>query len=353
MKILSRYIVKTIFLSILFVAVAWVIIFSLFDFLADSKNIGVGDYSLLDSIYVLILNAPLLIYKRLIVIMLIGVILALGSLASTSQIIIARSVGMSIFGIARIVIFFTTFLYLIIASFGELVAPKLTEYSIEYKALKTGKTEVKLLSQQVWIKDKNLIVNMEKNYDGKNFAGINIFSIKDNKLQQLSLADRMHIEKNQATLGNSQNYEILENSLNFTTTSNQKLNLLFDEKLIETLEKDPLDLSIVNIYKQVSFLNDNGLKSGIFQIELYKRMIKPFILITTILFSMLFIFGSMRNSTMGKKLFLGIAISLILELYLRISGALVLKFDYNYALVVLMPIVIFFIITLKLLSTKK
>jgi lipopolysaccharide export LptBFGC system permease protein LptF len=78
MKILDKYIIKTIFFSILFVAVAWVLIFSLFDFLSDSKNIGINKYSFLDSIYVLLLNAPLLIYKRLIVIMLIGTILALG-----------------------------------------------------------------------------------------------------------------------------------------------------------------------------------------------------------------------------------------------------------------------------------
>jgi lipopolysaccharide export system permease protein len=353
MKILSRYIVKTIFLSILFVAVGWVIIFSLFDFLADSKNIGVANYTFIDSLYVVLLNAPMLVYQHSIAIMLVGAILALGNLAGTSQIIVARSFGTSIFKISTITIFSAMFLYAIVAVIGEFVAPNLGEYSQNYKALKSGETISKSFNQQVWLKDKNLFVNMEKNYDGKNFTGINIFEVKNNKLQNVSYAGRMNIENNKAILGEVKTYEILENSLNFTENSTKKLNLLFDNKLIETLRKNPDDLSIVDIYKQVSFLNDNGLKSGVFQIELYKRMIKPFILITTILFSMLFIFGSMRNSTMGKKLFLGVAISLVLELYLRISGALVLKFDYNYALVVLTPIVIFFIITLKLLSTKK
>jgi lipopolysaccharide export system permease protein len=353
MKILSRYIVKTIFLSILFVAVAWVIVFSLFDFLADSKNIGVGDYSLLDSVYVLILNAPLLIYKRLIVIMLIGVILALGSLASTSQIIVARSIGMSIFGIARTVIFFVIFLYLAIASFGELIAPKLVEHSINYKSLKIGLSSNKPSDSKVWIKDKDLMVYMEKN-DGNNFFSmVNIFSIKSSKLQYLTWADKMNINKNKAVLDNAKTHSISGDTIKFKQNATKKIDLLFDNKLLETLKKSPNDLSIIDIYNQVNFLRNNGLKSGVFQIELYKRMIKPFILITTILFSMLFIFGSMRNSTMGKKLFLGVAISLVLELYLRISGALVLKFDYNYALVVLTPIIIFFIITIKSLSQKK
>jgi lipopolysaccharide export system permease protein len=353
MKILDKYIIKTIFFSILFVAVAWVLIFSLFDFLSDSKNIGINKYSFLDSIYVLLLNAPLLIYKRLIVIMLIGTILALGNLAGTSQLIVARSVGVSIGKIAVVVIAFILFLYTVIASFGELVAPQLAEYAQQYKTKQLGKTETQSFQQHIWIKDNDLVVHMGKNYDGENFADITVFNIQNNTLQDTTWAKRMHIDNNSATLGGVHTHHIKGDTVIFTQTATATLPLVFDNTLLETLKKDPLDISIVDIYTQVAFLSANGLKSGIFQIELYKRLLKPFILITTILFAMLFIFGSMRNATMGKKLFLGIAISLVLELYLRISGALVLKFEYNYFLVVALPIIIFFLINIRLLSLKK
>lgn len=353
MKILSKYIIKTIFISIIAVALLWVIIFSLFDFLADSKNIGVEEYSLFDSLFVILLNSPLLIYKRLTVIMLIGVILALGHLASTSQLIVARSSGVSIFSLARLIVGSVLIFYLLVASFGELIAPKLVEYGINYKAQLTKSVEVGLDTQEFWLKDRDKIISVDKNYDGKNFLGVEIFEINDNKLTKVIKSKRMVISNENTILGDSNIYKIDFDKLDFEKVASQKINLLFDDSLVNTLQKDPLDLSIVDIYNQVKFLSDNNLNSGVFQIELSKRLIKPFVLIVTILFSMLFIFGSMRNSSMGKKLFLGIVISLVLELYLRIGGSLSLKFDYNYFVIVLLPLTIFFIVVIKLLLNKK
>jgi len=353
MKILSKYIIKTIFISIAGIALMWVVIFSLFDFLADSKNIGVGDYLLFDSLFVLLLNAPILIYKHLIVIILIGVILALGHLASTSQLIVARSIGFSIFSISRLVISFVIFLYILIAIFGELVAPSLSEYKINYKSQLITGTITTSSTKGFWLKDGNKIISVVKNYDGKSFAEVDVFTINNNKLSASTNAKRMAILGESAILGDVKTYIINGENLEFKAQKNKKINLLFDEKLINSLKREPVNLSIIDIYKQVKFLSDNELNSGVFKVELYKRLIKPFILIVTILFSMLFIFGSMRNSSMGKKLFLGIAISLVLELYLRVSGALSLKFGYNYLVIVLLPLILFLITTIKLLANKK
>lgn len=353
MKIINKYLIKNIFFSVLFVSVAWVLIFSMFDFLTDSKNIGIGEYSFFDSMFVLLLKSLLMIYKNLIFILLIGVILALGNLASTSQIIVMRSVGYSINKIIAIVVAFVVTLYLIFASVGELLAPKLSEYATTYKSEQTGRAISHSFKQQFWIKDKDLVMHIGKNYDGKNFADMNIFEVKNNKLNSTTWAKRANIEHNIATLGEVKSNKILDESIIFSHQKNKKLNILFDNTLIETLQKDPLNLSIIDIYQQVKFLTHNNLNSGIFKIEFYKRLVKPFILITTILFAMLFIFGSMRNSTMGKKLFLGVAISLVLELYLKISGSIVLKFEYNYFVVVVLPIVLFFIFNIRLLMLKK
>lgn len=352
MKIIDKYIVKTIFSSIIAVAFIWVVVFSFFDFLNDVDNIGTNDYGFLDGLYMLLLKIPRIIYKGIVPIMLIGTILALGNLANTSQIIVMRSASMSTFSIIRVVVATLLFVFMILATIGETFMPYLTEYSKQYKTKLLHQTTVKVDIGNFWIKDGGMILNAGKNYDGKNFAQIKLLSIQDNKLVSATTAERMAIAQNQAILGNANNYAIGDEKIEHTQNPTQKVTLLFDESLIAKLKKDPLDLSIVDLYRQVQFLTTNNLNSSYFAVEMFQRAIRPIVLIATALFAMLFIFGSMRNSSMGKKLFLGIAISLVLELYLRTSGALVLKFNYNYLVVVLGPILLFLFTNLYLLYKK-
>ena len=105
--------------------------------------------------------------------------------------------------------------------------------------------------------------------------------------------------------------------------------MAFDKDLIASLEKEPGDLSTYTIFKQIQFLTDNKLRAGVFEVELYQRLVKPISLIAMILIAMLFIFGSNRDTTLGRKIFFGVAIALSFELISRIGGAMSLSFELN------------------------
>jgi lipopolysaccharide export system permease protein len=126
----------------------------------------------------------------------------------------------------------------------------------------------------------------------------------------------------------------------------------FDQELIASLRKEPHELSTWNLYKQISFLTNNNLTAKPFEVEFYKRIIKPITLIAMLLFSMLFIFGSLRDSSLGKKIFLGVMVSLFFELASRIGGMLSLRFDYNPLLSASIPTVTVLIIAFILLRRK-
>ena len=105
--------------------------------------------------------------------------------------------------------------------------------------------------------------------------------------------------------------------------------MAFDQDLISSLEKEPKDLSTYTIIKQIQFLTENKLRAGVFEVELYQRLVKPISLIAMILLAMLFIFGSNRDATLGRKIFFGVAIGLSFELISRIGGAMSLSFEFN------------------------
>ena len=126
----------------------------------------------------------------------------------------------------------------------------------------------------------------------------------------------------------------------------------FDQDLIDSLEKEPKDLASSTLIKQIQFLSDNKLRSGIFEIELYKRLISPITLIAMISLAMLFIFGSSRDITLGRKIFFGVALGLSFEMLSRIASAMSLSFELNPLMSAFLPSIILMIISITLLIKK-
>ena len=126
----------------------------------------------------------------------------------------------------------------------------------------------------------------------------------------------------------------------------------FDQDLIDSLKKEPDELTTWNIIKQIRFLSDNKLRSGIFEVELYKRLIKPIALMAMILLAMLFVFGSTREVTLGRKIFLGVSLGLSFEMLNRIGGAMALSLDFDPLISVVLPTTVVIVITIALIIRK-
>ena len=126
----------------------------------------------------------------------------------------------------------------------------------------------------------------------------------------------------------------------------------FDQDLIDSLKKEPKDLTTWTIIKQIQYLSDNKLRSGVFEVELYKRLIKPVTLIAMILLAMLFIFGSTRDVTLGRKIFFGVALGLSFEMLSRITSAMALSFDFSPLMSAILPSTLVMLISITLLIHK-
>ena len=122
--------------------------------------------------------------------------------------------------------------------------------------------------------------------------------------------------------------------------------------MISTLEKEPKDLSIWTIINQIQFLTENKLRADVFKVELYNRLVKPISLIAMILLAMLFIFGSTRDATLGRKIFFGVAIGLSFELISRVGGAMSLSFEFSPLISSFVPALLVMIIAISILIKK-
>ena len=342
MKILDRYITKTLLIYTLVVLVVWLGIYGFFNFLAELSSIGQANYTSLSAMKYIALQMPEIAYKHASPVILLGCVLGMGYLSTTSQLLVLRVSGLSILRLtlltARIALTFV-FIFIVI---GEVFAPMLSEMSEKSRAKDLGHSLASQSQQGFWIKESGNYINVKKNFDGNSFAGVTLIQINsNNEIEAVITSDIASFDGDSLAFGNTDIF-LIDGSSDFDAISYKKRNsynqsVSFDQDLIDSLHKEPDELTTWNIFKQIQFLSENKLDADIYKVEFYKRLFKPLTLVAMILLAMLFIFGSNRSTSLGKKIFLGIALSLSFELTSRVGAAISIGFSVSPLLSAILP----------------
>ena len=359
MKIRDRYITKTLLSYTLVVLIVWLSIYSFFNFLTELNRVGTENYTILGAFKYIILQTPEVAYSQASPVILLGCVLGMGHLASTSQLLIFRISGNSILKITWLAIKNALIFMIAIIVIGELVAPILSNYAENSRSYSLSKDNFKSNQDGFWIRDGDNFINVKNNTDGKLFSGITIIETNSsNKIERVIKSQNAKFDGNSLNMEDSQIFSIDKtDGDNYESISLKNRNLYnkivsFDKDLISGLKKEPDELTTWNIFKQIQFLSDNKLRSVIFEVEFYKRLAKPLTLIAMILLAMLFIFGSARDVTFGRKVFFGAALGLIFELLSRVGGAVALSFEFSPLFSSFLPALIVTIVTMIFLIRK-
>ena len=357
MKIRERYIRKTLLSFTLVVLVIWLGIYSFFTFLSEMNSIGQVNYTSLEAFRYIALLIPEVAYKHASPVILLGCVLGMGHLATTSQLLVLRVSGVSIFKLTILTIKTALIFVIVVIAIGEIFAPISSDEAEKGRSEALGHPTASQSQEGFWIRDGDNFINVQKNIDGKLFSGVTIIEVNSsNKISTVMKSDNATFDGKSLKMNNADIFSI-DSTKEIDDISHKERNsynktVSFDQDLIDSLKKEPKELTTWNIIKQIKFLSDNKLRSGIFEVELYKRIIKPITLVAMILLAMLFIFSSTRDATLGRKIFFGIALGLSFEMLSRIGGAMSLSFDFNPVMSAVLPTIVVMVIAIILLIQK-
>jgi len=355
MKIRDRYIAKTLLSYTIIVLVVWTSIYSLFNFLAELNSVGKEGYTILSAFTYIIFQLPEVAYKQASPIILLGCILGMGHLATSGQLLIFRVSGASIFKITFLTLKNSLIFMLFFISIGEFLAPISSNFAKSSKSNALGNSSASINQNGFWIRDGDNFINVKRNIDGTLFSGITIIEVNSsNEIERVIKSENALFDGDSLDMNNSEIFSIEDSDL-FDRVSIKERNsydktVSFDQDLIDSLEKEPEDLSTWTLIKQIRFLSDNKLRSGVFEVELYKRLIQPITLIAMILLAMLFIFGSTRDVTLGRKIFFGVALGLSFEMLSRVASSMALSLDFSPFLSSILPSIVVMFIAVILLK---
>lgn len=349
MKILQRYLNKTLLetTAIVFLIVAGLEIFILF--LGELRDIGHGDYTLFSAFVYVLLDLPTELYMLFPMLGLLGILLGLGVLANHHELIVLRVCGVSVFQINWMVIKIALLMIVIMTLVGEWAAPQLERMADSYKIVKTSNGQMLKTIHGLWMRSQGNFLHIDAIVPPGKLVGITIYEFdKNHRLTKSLFAQSAIYQKSHWLLKN-----VVESSINERkVVTKNYIEFIFpvrlNPKLLQLSKDEPEDLSLKQLRRYMRFLDENHLKDANYNFAFWNRILQPVATLVMMLLAVPFVFGPLRSTTRGLRILVGILLGFGFYILNQFFGPISVVYQFPPFLAALLPMLIFALVGLFL-----
>lgn len=355
MKMIDKHIRNTVFLSMIVVVLVIMsldLVFALADELPNTDE----NYSSNDALNYIILTIPTSIYELLPFIALGGALIGLGILASNNELIIMQAAGVSVWRIVGSVLKPTLFIMLLSLILGEYVAPPLEQIAQSNKAIQQSGNDLIASEQGTWRKVGNEYIHINAiEPGGELLYGVTRYEVGSNRnIVSSSFSEfATYTEKEGSTYWQLSN--VRESNFGAGTISVQRYRqkdwqIDLSPELLSLLLVPPNKQSISGLYRFARFFDAQGLSSAAYFLAFWKKLLQPLATLILVILAISFVFGPLRESTMGFRVFVALGIGLVFTIVQRLMEPASLLYGFSPLLAVLTPIFICAVLGLFLMG---
>lgn len=342
MNILDRYIAVT---ALGLIGVALLLVMGvdfLFAYVHELGGIGRGDYHASTAFLYTALTIPGRLYSLFPMASLIGVLMALGLLASRSELIVMRASGFSILQIAGSVAKVGLFLAIVVILLGEFAVPRAEVAADSLKVRAKSAGQAVLTARGTWIREGNDFIHIEKLLPKGVLQGVTRYQFNDQYQLESSTYIEQAIYKHELwTLQNIRVSRISNTKIETQRIPTQTWHKLIDPGLLDVLLSEPDDLSLIGLQRYIRYLTINHVDANHYRLIFWKKILMPISVIIMVLLGIPFVFGPLRQSSIGLRLLAGIVLGFIFYLTNEIFGPLSLVYSFPPFLAAAAPLVLF------------
>ena len=350
---LDRYIGKSMLSAIFATLFALVGLSGIIKFVEQFSKIGRGTYDMVHAALFTVLTMPKDVETFFPMAALIGGLIALGNLASRSELVVMQASGLSRFKIGLAVMKTALPLILITMLIGEWGVPQTEQFARDMRAKAIWGGSVLSIKNSIWAKDGHNIVYIRRINNNVNLNDVTIYNFNDTRqLQKITHAEKAEFNQQQWKLFNLKE-SIFTPELITTKTIKQlnwKTSLTPDKLGIASLR--PTSLSMTGLYDYIQFMKQTGQNAKRFELTFWQRIFQPISVSIMMLLALSFIFGQLRGVTAGARIVTGICFGFLFYVINEVFGRLSLLYDISPIIGALMPSLFFIGIIWWLLHRK-
>jgi len=356
MNTLDRYIGKSILGSIFATLLTLVGLSAIIKFVEQFRSVGKGTYDIWQAVAFTGLTIPKDIETFFPMAALLGALMALGNLASRSELVVMQAAGFSRFKIGMAVMKTALPLVLLTMVIGEWGIPQTEQFARDMRARALSGGSMLSMKNGVWAKDGNNFVFVRRVTDDAKLNDIYIYTFDQNRnLTELKHANQASYSQDESkwTLRQVNHSMISKDEITTSNRLSEKWETNLTPDKLGAVSLRPTSLSISGLYNYISFLRETGQDVSRFELTFWRKIFQPVSVGVMMLLALSFIFGSLRSVTAGARIVTGICFGFLFYVVNEIFGQMSVVYNMPAVFGALMPSLLFIVMIWWLLSRKR
>ncbi|MDC5847601.1 LPS export ABC transporter permease LptG [Vibrio europaeus] len=353
-KILDLYIGRTIIATSSLVLATFVGLSAIIKYVEQLRKVGEGTYDLVQALLYVLLSIPRDIEMFFPMAALLGALIGLGMLASSSELVVMQAAGFSKLDIGLSVLKTAVPLMIMVTLLGQWGAPQAQKSARDLRAFATSGGAIMSVRTGVWARDANDFIFIGKVEDSKIY-GMNMWRYDDDKRLEsvVYAAEVEYVSDNTWMMKDVQLTEMVDE----VEISKQSLaeyswttSLAPDKLAVVTVK--PEELSLGGLYDYVTYLKASEQDPSRYELAFWRKVTQPFSIAVMMLMALSFIFGPLRSVTMGARILSGVIAGFTFYISSEFFGPLSLVYNIPPVFGAVMPSIVFLTVALLLLRRK-
>jgi len=344
MRILSRYIVRTVLQPTLMVLFLLVGLRFLFAFLDELGDVGQAEYTAGKALIYTVLYVPLWLSELLPMATLIGTVMGLGVLSSSSELTAMRAAAISPVQIGMATIRAAALLIVAGIVLSEMVVPKTSTWAQDLRLNAIAPNRLyRTAGYGVWLRSTNDYVSFRSVLIDQTANDVHIFSFaKPQQLTDTYFAARAEYKGD----GKWRLVAGIHSRFDGEHVSSEPFEEMFWQselapEHLQVLQSRPQDLSGAGLWSYSKYLASNGLNAGQYDLEFWRKVFQPLNLFAMMLAGIASVFGPLRSVTVSARVLAGVAVGLSFHYLGQIFGPVSLVYQLPPVLGALLPPAVF------------
>lgn len=356
MDILDRYVGRAVLNGILGAAMVMMTLDMLITFAGETGAIGHAKYTVWYAIAFVLLSMPQELYQYFPMIALLGTMFGLGMLANHSELIAMRAAGLSIVRITYAVLKTGLIVAAFVIFVGEVVAPPAIQYA-KLKRVSAMNEKISLNTDYgLWARDGNTYIHVrrvESNNEiekDSHLIGINLYILDDKQvLRQTISAASAVFKSDHWVLQRVTENTITPDGIKKTYQKEMSWQTLLKPEVVNVVSVSPENLSVWKLRGYIDYLNENQLDASRYKLTFWTKVASPLTIAVMIILAIPFVFGTLRDAGMGRRIVIGFMLGLGFYLFNTLSGQMGLVYKLPAFVAATLPTLIVMVLSVFML----
>lgn len=354
MKLLERYIAKTVLSATALVTLMLVGLQIFILFVNELGDIGKGSYSLWQAGGFVLLQMPYQVYLFFPMACLLGCLIGLGTMANHSELVVMRSAGMSIGQVILAVFKLAVILITVMTIAGEMWVPKLAYRANNFKMQALAGGQSLRTANGVWLHYRKDFIFIGSIVANNQLQHVHQFHFdKHHHLRVARTIEQINYLNGKWEAQGISETKLYRHKTNSQTVQQMTWDVALSPALLSFSSSKPDEMTLYELHQLLHAQKHVTQKMYDYQLTYFQRLIQPISTLVMMMLAIPFIFGPLRSSTMGSKLLAGAGIGFGFLMIHRFFGPFSQLLQWPPEFAAFTPTLIFALLGLYLMRRAK